>query len=124
MASLITPGVSFTISEDGLRLEDILAIARDHHRVSLNPDPQFRSRIRRGQEVLQRKLRDGEVIYGVNTGFGGNVKFLIPDNELQHHQRNLLEYHCCGAGEPLPAEVVRAAILLRANALARGLSAV
>ena len=64
------------------------------------------------------------MIYGVNTGFGGNVKFVIPDTELAHHQRNLIEYHCCGVGEALPEEVVRAAILLRANALARGLSAV
>jgi phenylalanine ammonia-lyase len=124
MATLTTPVAAFTISPDGLQLQDILAIARDRRSVALSAEPAFRARLRRGQQVLQKKLRAGEVIYGVNTGFGGNVKFLIPDSELQHHQRNLLEYHCCGVGEPLPEEVVRAAILLRANALARGLSAV
>ena len=101
-----------------------MAVSRLHRTVSLSQDPDFREKIRRGRETLERKLKGGEVIYGVNTGFGGNVRFVIPDSELKHHQRNLLEYHCCGVGEPLPEEVVRAAILLRANALARGLFAV
>jgi phenylalanine ammonia-lyase len=124
VATLITPTSAFTISEEGLQLKDILAIARGRRSVCLSAEPAFRANLRRGQDVLQGKLRAGEVIYGVNTGFGGNVRFLIPENELQHHQRNLVEYHCCGVGEALPAEIVRAAILLRANALARGLSAV
>lgn len=116
--------VGFTIYPQELALHDIVGIARLHRPVGLSRDAEFRERIRRGRETLERKLRGGEVIYGVNTGFGGNVRFVIPDRELTHHQRNLLEYHCCGVGDPLPAEVVRAAILLRANALARGLSAV
>ncbi|HEX5432006.1 MAG TPA: aromatic amino acid ammonia-lyase, partial [Bryobacteraceae bacterium] len=90
----------------------------------MSQDAEFRNKLRHGREILDQKLRGGEVIYGVNTGFGGNVKFVIPEGELEHHQRNLLEYHCCGVGEALSEEVVRAAILLRANALARGLSAV
>jgi phenylalanine ammonia-lyase len=124
MATLSTFAAAYTVSTENLRLEDILAIARDHRPVALSTEPKFRASLRRGQEVLQKKLQDGEVIYGVNTGFGGNVKFLIPEGELRHHQRNLIEYHCCGIGEALPEAVVRAAILLRANALSRGLSAV
>jgi phenylalanine ammonia-lyase len=124
MTSLSTFAAAYTVSLENLRLEDILAIAKDRRPVALSTDPEFRANLRRGQEVLQKKLRGGEVIYGVNTGFGGNVRFLIPNGELQHHQRNLIEYHCCGAGEALPEEIVRAAILLRANALSRGLSAV
>lgn len=124
MESLATSSIGFTIYPEDLHLEDIVEIARHHLPVSLSPDPEFRARIRRSREVLDRKLSQGEVIYGVNTGFGANVKFVLPDNELRHHQRNLVEYHCCGVGEPLSEEVVRAAILLRANALARGLSSV
>lgn len=124
MAGLTTPVAGFTIYPEQLDLEDIISIARRHRAVALSLDPEFRDKIRRGREVLEEKLRAGEVIYGVNTGFGGNVKFVIPDGELEHHQRNLLEYHCCGVGDPLPEDVVRAATLLRANALARGLSSV
>ena len=124
MNSLKTQAPGFTIYPEELRLDDIIAIARLERPVSLSEDHEFRAKIRRGRETLVRKLKDGEIIYGVNTGFGGNVKFVIPDTELAHHQRNLLEYHCCGVGEPLAEEIVRAAILLRANALSRGLSAV
>ncbi len=124
MNSMTSSGVGFTIYPAELQLEDIVAVARLHRQVSLSVDTDFRERIRRGRETLERKLKAGEVIYGVNTGFGGNVRFVIPDQELAHHQRNLIEYHCCGVGEPLAEDVVRAAILLRANALARRLSAV
>ena len=124
MNSLATSSIGFTIYPEDLHVEDIVEIARRHLPVSLSPDPGFRARIRRSREILDRKLSQGEVIYGVNTGFGGNVKFVLPDDELRHHQRNLVEYHCCGVGDPLPEEVVRAAILLRANALARGFSSV
>src|SRR5262245_16490004 len=100
MASLTTPGVEFTLSSADLRLDTIVAIARDHQPVILSEDPDFRRTLRRGPDVLKQKLRDGEVIYGVNTGFGGNVRFVIPGDQLERHQRNLLEYHCCGVGEP------------------------
>ena len=49
---------------------------------------------------------------------------MIPQEELAHHQQNLLEFLSCGVGEALPEAAVRAAILLRANALARGFSGV
>jgi phenylalanine ammonia-lyase len=124
MSTLTASPAGFTIYPEDLRLDDIIEIARHRRPVSLSSDPEFRTKVRRGRRMLEDKLKAGEVIYGVNTGFGGNVKFVIPDGELEHHQRNLIEYHCCGVGEPLTEEIVRAAILLRANALARGLSAV
>ncbi len=124
MNSTVSSSVGFTIYPDELQVADIVAVSRLHRPVSLSKDAEFRDWIRRGRETLEHKLQAGEVIYGVNTGFGGNVRFVIPDHELAHHQRNLLEYHCCGVGDPLPEAVVRAAMLLRANALARGLSAV
>src|SRR5580658_10054893 len=124
MSTLTASPAGFTIYPEDLGLDDIVEIARRRRPVALSSDPEFRTKIRRGRRMLEDKLRDGEVIYGVNTGFGGNVKFVIPDDELEHHQRNLLEYHCCGVGDPLSENIVRAAILLRANALSRGLSAV
>ena len=90
----------------------------------MSADDDFRRRIVRGRDALERMLAAGEVVYGVNTGFGGNARYVIPCDELAHHQQNLLEFLSCGVGESLPEEAVRAAILLRANALARGLSAV
>ncbi len=112
------------VSTESLSLESIVAVARYRQPVRLAQEESFRRHIERGPEAIRRAIERGELIYGVNTGFGGNVKFIIPDAELQHHQENLIDFLSCGVGDPLPDEVVRAAILLRANALARGYSGV
>ena len=72
-----------------------------------------------------RELVDGvhgEHTYGVNTGFGRFVSAHIPEELAEELQLRLLRSHACGVGEPYPDEVVRAAMLLRANALAKGFS--
>jgi hypothetical protein len=66
--------------------------------------------------------RVGEHTYGVNTGFGRFVSESIPDDQVEELQLRLLRSHACGVGEPYPDEVIRAAMLLRANALAKGYS--
>src|SRR5499427_9454774 len=63
-----------------------------------------------------------EHTYGVNTGFGKFVSAHIPDELADELQLRLLRSHACGVGEPYPDEVVRAAMALRANALAKGRS--
>ncbi|MEX2612484.1 MAG: histidine ammonia-lyase, partial [Gaiellaceae bacterium] len=60
--------------------------------------------------------------YGVNTGFGRFVSAHIPDELAEELQLRLLRSHACGVGEPYPDDVVRGAMLLRANALAKGYS--
>ena len=61
-----------------------------------------------------------EHTYGVNTGFGRFVSKQIPQELTEELQLRLLRSHACGVGEPYPDVVVRAAMLLRANALAKG----
>ncbi|MEX2260799.1 MAG: aromatic amino acid ammonia-lyase [Bryobacteraceae bacterium] len=124
MATLTASSAELLLSEHFLTLDEIVSVACRNQTVHLTPDSAFREQLEHSRQVLARRLEEGEVVYGVNTGYGGNARFVIPNEELAHHQRNLLEFLCCGVGEPLPAAVVRAAILLRANALARGLSAV
>src|SRR5207237_5628216 len=63
-----------------------------------------------------------EHTYGVNTGFGRFVSRSIPEELTEELQLRLLRSHACGVGEPYPDEIVRAAMLLRANALAKGFS--
>lgn len=121
---LMTQQPAVRLSQHFLPLEDLLAVVRHGRPIELSPDPSLRALIEEGHRTLERKLARGEVIYGVNTGFGGNSRFVIPADEVAHHQQNLLEFLSCGVGEPLAEDTVRAAILLRANALARGLSAV
>ena len=63
-----------------------------------------------------------EHTYGINTGFGRFVSKSIPEEQTEELQLRLLRSHACGVGDPYPAEIVRAAMLLRANALAKGTS--
>ena len=112
------------ISGNLLTIERVAAVAREKVRVELSQEPEVRQRICASRKLLEEKLEQGEIIYGVTTGYGGNVRFLIPQKELTHHQENIFQYMICGTGALLPEDAVRASILLRANALAKGYSGV
>ncbi len=62
-------------------------------------------------------MADGSPVYGVNTGFGKLADVVIEPDRLVELQRNLIRSHVAGVGDPLPTEIVRAIMLLRANAL-------
>jgi phenylalanine ammonia-lyase len=112
------------ISGSQLTIAEVAAVAREKHRVGLSASPEVREKLVAARQILEEKLRRGEIIYGVNTGLGGNVRFILPDQDLAQHQQNIFRFLICGSGAPLPQDVVRAAMLLRANALAKGYSAV
>ncbi|HVL46949.1 MAG TPA: histidine ammonia-lyase [Candidatus Thermoplasmatota archaeon] len=67
---------------------------------------------------------EGRVAYGITTGFGELARVHIPPSKVRELQLNLVRSHACGVGEPFADDVVRAVLLLRANALAKGLSGV
>ena len=74
--------------------------------------------------LLEEKLKRGEVVYGVNTGFGSLSDKVVRPEDLEELQLNLIRSHSAGVGSPLPQEVVRAAMLIRLNSLLNGNSAV
>jgi phenylalanine ammonia-lyase len=112
------------LSGSELTIANVVEIARWNRRVELSQAPEVRRRILASRQLLEDKLRRGEIIYGVNTGLGGNVRFILPAADLAKHQQNIFRFLICGSGDPLPEEAVRASMLLRANALAKGYSAV
>jgi len=74
--------------------------------------------------LIDRVVAERIPTYGVNTGFGRFVDVHIEREQVADLQLNLLRSHACGLGDPFPGEVVRAALLLRANTLAKGASGV
>ncbi|MGH9765524.1 MAG: histidine ammonia-lyase, partial [Blastocatellia bacterium] len=78
--------------------------------------------VERARQVIENIVRRGDVVYGVNTGFGKLADVMIPPDQLRELQINLVRSHSCGVGEALPERIVRAMILLRANVLAKGFS--
>ena len=107
------------LTGDDLRIEDVWEVAVGGAPVGLADEA--RTKMEAARELVDRVAR-GEHTYGVNTGFGRFVSRSIPDEQVEELQLRLLRSHACGVGEPYPPEIVRAAMLLRANALAKGYS--
>lgn len=74
------------------------------------------------RSVVDGAVSRGEVIYGVNTGFGNFADVRIGPGELEALQKNLVRSHAAGVGPTLPALETRALMVLRANVLAKGFS--
>ena len=110
------------LGADPLSIEDVVRVARGGAEVRLTGGA--RTRIANGRALLEERLRRGERIYGVNTGVGGNVGISLAPEHMETLQHNLVTYLGCATGAPLPADVVRAAILLRIATFATGASAV
>jgi histidine ammonia-lyase len=107
------------LTGDDLRIEDVWAVAFDGASAALSDDA--RRKIRAARELVERAAHGSrEHTYGINTGFGRFVSQSIPEEQTEELQLRLLRSHACGVGEPYPSEIVRAAMLLRANALAKG----
>jgi histidine ammonia-lyase len=117
-------GSAETIALDGssLTLETFGRVVHEGLRCELGRAA--RQRVKKGRQVIERALAGGEVVYGVNTGFGELAQVRIDPGKLLVLQRNLVLSHAAGVGEPLPAAAVRGMLLLRANTLARGHSGV
>src|SRR2546423_6900507 len=101
---------------------DVVAAARRGAPVALGPEA--RRRLEAARAVVEDVIARGEVVYGVNTGFGELSRVHISDADLATLQQNLLRSHAAGVGEPLSDEVVRGMLLLLAASQARGHSGV
>jgi histidine ammonia-lyase len=108
------------VTGEDLTVDDVWAVAMNGSPASLSDAA--RDRMRASREVVERAAASPERTYGVNTGFGRLVTKTIPSELADELQVRLLRSHACGVGEPYPDEIVRAAVLLRANALATGCS--
>jgi histidine ammonia-lyase len=106
-----------------LTIENVVSIARNPtSRVSI--DPSARSALSQSRQLVERAIQSGQTIYGINTGFGKLANVRVPADQIDQLQTNLIRSHASGVGAPLPAPVVRAVMLLRANVLLRPTSGV
>jgi phenylalanine ammonia-lyase len=110
------------IGDQPLSIEQVQAVSTGSSTVELTPAA--RSRIHQGRVHLEKLLAAGERIYGVNTGVGGNIVFQLGPEQAELLQTNIMRHLSCATGQPLPAAVVRAAMLLRLATFATGCSAV
>jgi histidine ammonia-lyase len=106
-----------------LSVADVVRVARDPD-VQVRVDPLARGALLASRRSVEAAIASGQTIYGINTGFGKLANVRIPPDRLDQLQTNLIRSHAAGVGAPLPASVVRAVMLLRANVLLRPTSGV
>jgi histidine ammonia-lyase len=110
------------LNGNDLTFEQLYAVALRGESVSLSPSAV--QRMNASRQVVDRLVASGTVAYGINTGFGKLASVRISPEQVRNLQVNLVRSHSCGVGAPLSEPETRAMMLLRANALAKGLSGV
>jgi histidine ammonia-lyase len=103
-----------------LTLDDLEGVSKRLIRAELSPSA-LRG-IAAARRTVDEVLRRGERAYGLNTGFGRFADVSIALEDIEALQHNLVRSHAAGVGRPLRDEAVRAMMVLRANALAKGRS--
>ncbi len=112
------------IDGKSLTIEQVTAVARAAAPVA-PLSGNVRAEMTRSMEWLRGVIeRNERTIYGVNTGFGPLANRRIRPEQTSRLSRNLVLNCLAGVGDPLPEEIVRAMMLVRANSLAKGLSGV
>ena len=110
------------ITGQSLTLEEINQVALDFDSVSLSPEAE--DKIQKSHQWVEDIISKGDPIYGINTGYGVFANRKISSQETRILNRNLILSHAVGTGPALSVDIVRAAMLIRANTLAKGFSGV
>ncbi len=106
------------LTGEGLRIVDVVDVARGGRRVRLSEAAA--ERLTAGYATARALAEAGERVYGLTTGLGALRGVPQTTTDVERYSRLTILSHCTAHGPPLPGEVVRAAMLHRANALARG----
>jgi phenylalanine ammonia-lyase len=112
-----------TIGGTYLTIADIAAVAKGA-KVGISDDPAVLDRVAQSRRIIRDALETGQQIYGVTTLFGGMAGQRVPREQLCTLQKVALWQHKSTTGPRIPAEEVRAAMMLRANSLLKGVSGV
>jgi len=114
---LVLDGVHLTI-------DDVVAVGMRETVTPVVLSDQALKEVSKSRNAVERWIAEGRVVYGLTTGFGEFANVVIPADQVAELQVNLIRSHSAGVGDLLPAEIVRAMMLLRANSLSRGYSGI
>ena len=112
--------MTIQLTGNDLTFTQLYAVALRHEQVSLSPEAIVRMKASR--QIVDQLVASGKTAYGINTGFGKLASVRISTEQVRQLQVNLVRSHACGVGTSLSEAETRAMMLLRANALAKGLS--
>ena len=101
-----------------ITIDDVASISREGGKLSLAPEA--REKVKAGEATLKRLVDSGEAIYGVTTGIGEFARIRIDPDMGSELQRRIIYSHAAGCGGLFPNEVVKSAMVARANVMATG----
>ena len=102
------------INGENITLENLYAAAHNPAgKVELAPSA--KAQMQKSRDYIEGRISSGEVMYGVNTGFGAFSSVRISDSEIEQLQRNLIRSHSMGVGAPFTKTETRAMMILRAK---------
>jgi len=107
---------------NSLTIENVYEVVYNFASVKISDAAKIRMQASRG--IVDSWVRNEETIYGITTGFGDLAMVTIPIEQIEELQENLIVSHSAGTGNFLPPAIVRAMLLLRVNALAKGYSGI
>ncbi len=104
-----------TVIMDGhsLTIENVVNVARHGEKIEIKAEAI--EKVKKCRALLEKKISEGEVMYGVNTGIGEFSEIALSEEQVKEFQKYLVYNHSAGIGKPLPIEDVRAAMLTRIN---------
>ncbi|MEO0074963.1 MAG: histidine ammonia-lyase [candidate division WOR-3 bacterium] len=111
-----------TIPQANLTIHDLVPIANAQIKVKLNP--RQISQINKTFQFVKKIRNQAQAVYGINTGFGALANVILAKDQLITLQENLIASHAVGTGPYLDKRIIRTAMFLRANMLAKGYSGV
>ena len=110
------------IDGNSLTLDDLVNVARYNFPVEISKEALENVKVSR--QIVDDIVEAEQISYGITTGFGKFSDVAISKEECRQLQKNLIMSHSCGVGNTLSEEIVRAMMLLRANALSKGYSGI
>jgi histidine ammonia-lyase len=110
------------INGNDLTIEKLVEVSRNNEKIQLDNNAVIR--IKKCRELLEKKIRAKEIMYGVNTGIGEFSEVILSDEQVKQFQKFLIYNHAAGIGNPAPIEYVRGAMLARINVHSHGQSGV
>ncbi|XP_032895217.1 histidine ammonia-lyase-like [Amblyraja radiata] len=113
---------SIYLDGSSLTTQQLVQLGKGTYKIKLATDVE--RRVNKSRDLVERIVKEGQVVYGINTGFGRFARTVIAPDKLVELQENIIHSTAVGVGKPLSPERCRMLLALRINVLAKGYSGI
>jgi histidine ammonia-lyase len=113
---------TFKAGEQHLTIQQLVDLVEG--RIGMEISPVQRLKIRKSRSYVDKIVENGDVVYGVNTGFGPLCNTVISRENTAKLQDNILRSHSVGVGNPIAPEIAKAMMVLKVHNLSAGYSGI